>query len=87
MAKARIAEQQNYAKEIDLEEVKLTELRELHLKIKVEAGIDNNPYTWFTIEELEEIWVETEKFVHDRNQDLADELERQVCRNCLEDAV
>ena len=48
------------------------------MKIKAEAGIENNPYTWFTIDELEEIWNETEKFVQDRNQDLVDELDRQV---------
>ena len=68
---------ENLYKQITSEEEKLDSLRDLHLRIKVEAGIENNPYTWFTIEELEEIWNETEKFVTDRKTDLGEELFRQ----------
>ena len=41
------------------EEAELDPLK-LHQRIKRETGSDKNPYTWFTIEELEDIWNETQ---------------------------
>ena len=73
----RIEEHVAYSNEILGEESKLVRLRELDDKIKNEAKMEKNPYTWFPIEELEDIWVETQRLVEERQSDLGNELERQ----------
>ena len=77
-AETRNSEHGSYADQIQAEEAKLDQLRELHQRIKRETGSDKNPYTWFTIEELEDIWNETQRLLEERQEDLKAELERQV---------
>ena len=76
-AEKRLEEHATYSTEIMGEQSKLDKLRELDDKIKNEAKIDKNPYTWFPIEELEDIWAETQRLVEERQTDLNNELERQ----------
>ena len=76
-AEQRIEEHNAYTAEILAESSKLEKLRELDNKIKVEAKIDKNQYTWFQIEDLEEVWGETQRLVDERRADLTFELERQ----------
>jgi hypothetical protein len=59
----RFKEHENDKKEILNEEGKLIDLRKLDDKIRMEALIETNPYTWFNMEELEEIWMLTSKRV------------------------
>ena len=76
-AEQRIEEHNAYAAEILAESSKLEKLRELDNKIKIEAKIEKNQYTWFQIEDLEEVWGETQRLVDERRADLTFELERQ----------
>lgn len=60
------------------EESKLVDLRKLDEKIRIEAQIETNPYTWFTMDELEEIWMLTSRRLEDRKIDLDEEKAKQV---------
>jgi spectrin alpha len=55
---------------------KFDELRELDDKIKG-FRVTKNPYTWFTIETLEESWQNLSEIIKDRSEDLAKEKKRQ----------
>ena len=54
------------------------DLRNLDEKIRIEAQIETNPYTWFTMEELEEIWMSTAKLCENRKMELDKEKAKQV---------
>lgn len=51
-------------------------LRALDKQIK-SFNVGPNPYTWFTMEALEETWKNLQKIIKERDVDLAKELQRQ----------
>lgn len=52
-------------------------LIDLDQKIKM-FSLGSNPYTWFTIEAIDETWRNLQKITHERDRDLEKEYQRQV---------
>lgn len=58
------------------------QLGELDAQIR-SFGVGGNPYTWFTMESLEETWSNLHKIIGERDNELEKELERQKENDAL----
>lgn len=55
------------------------QLQELDRQIK-SFGVGQNPYTWFTIEALEDTWRNLQKIIKERDAELAKEFRSKSCQ-------
>ncbi|BHF71927.1 hypothetical protein SprV_0401498800 [Sparganum proliferum] len=74
--RALIEAQQQFKASLKPAEADFEELRQLDVKIK-EYGVGANPYTWFTMEALEDTWRNLQKIIQERDDELRRELARQ----------
>jgi hypothetical protein len=74
----RFVDHEKDVKEVKGEEASLFKLRHLDEKIRTEAKIEDNPYTWYQMGELESIWDMTGTRLTERLKDLDEEKARQV---------
>lgn len=65
-----------FQKSLSTAEHDFTQLQELDRKIK-SYGATQNPYTWFTIEALEDTWRNLQKIIKERDAELIKEYRRQ----------
>jgi len=79
---ALIEAQQQFTASLKPAEVDFQQLRQLDQEIK-SYSVGANPYTWFTMEALEDTWRNLQKIIQERDDDLKRELARQEQNDTL----